>query len=178
MRSVAVFATSEAALEAAPLNRSDLIRLMGGEQGLQNYLIHPILRPPADADNQMIIVLAPEIASVLDHARSRSGALVASSHQEALEWGEKVKGSLVLASIDSIKAEKRALFFLHYQGEDPRKIDPALPHPLVRTYYLFHSLSLRPAAQAWIDFLRGPEAAEVLNGLGAAPITGQAGHGC
>lgn len=178
MTSVAAFATSEPSLSGATLTRDDLTRLMAGDQTFHGHPIRPILRPAPDADNALLLALAPELGPALEQGRARSGSLVASSHQEALEWAEKVAGSLVMASIDSVRTERRTLYFLHYQGENPLTLPLTAPHPLIRTYYLFHQPNPRPAVRAWIDFLRGPEAAAILGGIGAAAVTGQTGHGC
>jgi phosphate transport system substrate-binding protein len=126
-----------------------------------------VLRPESDVDTVILRRMSPAVSSALDGAFVRSGLIMAASDQENLDILERIPGSLGIATLGQILAERRSLKLLKLDGVAPTL--EALSRGSYRhgkTLYL----ALRPEptslAAEFASFLASPEGQAALAGIG------------
>ena len=125
------------------------------------------LRPTDESDNIVLGELFPGMAEALQHLRKRRDLSIAATDQDNADMGEKVKGSLISATLAQIVSEKRNLRFVSID-----RVAPSLENYLNGSYPYGKSLlvvvpsTISPEAEAFIAFLAKPAGATLLRRAG------------
>jgi phosphate transport system substrate-binding protein len=125
------------------------------------------LRPVDESDNDVVAALFPGVGEAVVKARKRRDLSIAGSDQDNADMAEKMKGSLVAATLAQIKTEDRNLRFVAIDGVSP-SLDAYLggSYPYGKLLYLVASATPGVAAKAFIDFLDRPATRSRLYDLG------------
>jgi phosphate transport system substrate-binding protein len=121
------------------------------------------LRPVDESDNIVLGSLFPGMAEALQHLRQRRDLSVAATDQDNADAAERVKGSLVAASLVQILTEKRNLRFLAIDG-----VMPSLEayengsYPYGKALYVIAPSAMSPEAEAFVAFLAKPATTALL----------------
>lgn len=125
------------------------------------------LRPSDESDNIVLSELFPGMAEALQHLRKRRDLSIAATDQDNADMGEKVKGSLISATLTQIVSEKRNLRFVSIDG-----VAPSLDSFVGGSYAYGKSLHVvvpsatSPEAEAFIAFLATAAGKELLRQAG------------
>lgn len=125
------------------------------------------LRPADESDNEVVAALFPGTGEAVAKARKRRDLSIAGSDQDNADVAEKMKGSLVAATLTQIKTEDRNLRFVAIDGVSPSLeayLDGAYPYG--KLLYLVAAATPSAAAKAFIDFLSRPATRSRLYDLG------------
>jgi phosphate transport system substrate-binding protein len=123
--------------------------------------IHVILRPASESDTQLMATLFPGLGAAQDGARQRSDIPVAATDQDNADVAERTPASLTAMTYLQVVAEKRDLRFVAIDG-----VEPTLQNFERGAYTYAKDLVFvvpaqsKPAINAFLEFLRSPEAAE------------------
>jgi phosphate transport system substrate-binding protein len=126
-----------------------------------------VLRPAEESDNMLLGDLFPRMSEAIKHARTRNDLSLAATDQDNLEMAEKVKGSLVGASLTQMTTEKRNLRFVAIDG-----VAPSLEnyengsYPYGKTLYLVVPSQVSPEASAFLSFIATPAGESLLRKAG------------
>ncbi|WP_338110403.1 substrate-binding domain-containing protein [Rhodovastum atsumiense] len=133
-----------------------------------------VRREPSDADWIMLQDLSPDFAAAVAVARQRPGLLTATTDQENADMLERLHGSFGMISIGQLRAENRQLA--------PFALDGVRPEPealaggrykLARTLRVIWRDLPGRGLSAFLDFLQGPQAHDILTRLGhLSPVDG------
>lgn len=126
-----------------------------------------VLRPADDSDNDVLAAMFPGMADAITQLRKRRDLSVAATDQDNADMAERMKGSLVGATLTQIKAEKRNLRFVSLNGVMP-SLEAYLDgsYPYGKLLYLVAPATPSAEAKAFVDFLAGPAARSRLRDLG------------
>jgi phosphate transport system substrate-binding protein len=126
-----------------------------------------VLRPEGDQDTTILRGMAPFMAAAVDSAFARAGLITAANDQENLDTLEKLPGSLGVAILGQIRAERRNLKMLRLDGVTPST--DALRSGAYRhqkTLYLVLRSEPSPLAAAFAAFVVSPAGRDRLAGVG------------
>ncbi len=163
-----VFATS-ASNPVSKLDLQSLAKIYSGDtlNWPNNHPIRVVLRPAGEADTVAIKKLSPAMAAAVKVAENRQGMAIALTDQEAANALEKVPGSLGSSTLALMLSEKRALKPLTIDGIAPDIENIANGrYPLIKTFSVVLGPTPREATQAFVNFLRTPEARQILASTG------------
>lgn len=130
-----------------------------------------VLRPRSDSDVETLLGMWPDMAPALDAAYAREGMMTAMTDQDAADALEAVRGAFGTTTLALVKAGRRNVRVLALDGVRPgveRLADGSYPH--AKTLYLVTGPAPSRAARAFVDFVRSPGGASILERSGCAPI--------
>lgn len=125
------------------------------------------LRPIDESDNRVLGELFPGMAEALQHLRRRRDLSIAATDQDNADMGEKVKGSLIGATLAQIVSERRNLRFVSIDGVAP-SLETYLngSYPYGKSLLVVVPAKIGPEAEAFIAFLARPAGATLLRRAG------------
>jgi phosphate transport system substrate-binding protein len=116
-----------------------------------------VLRPSDESDNIVIGDLFPGVADALLNLRKRRDLSLAATDQDNADMGEKLKGSLISATVTQVITEKRNLRFLSIDGIAANLENlQSGAYPYGKTLYVVVPSTVSPQAEAFIAFLAKP----------------------
>lgn len=124
-------------------------------------------RPVDESDNELLAGFFAGMAGATAELRKRRYLSVAATDQDNADAAEKIKGSLVAATLVQMKAEGRNLRFVAIDGVQPTMqacLDGSYPY--VKLLYLVAPAEPSGEAKAFLDFLAKPATQARLNDLG------------
>lgn len=125
--------------------------------------IRLILRPSFDADTQLLRSMSPGMDKAVPQALERKGMVIASSDMEALEIIEHTPGSLGATTLGLIRLQNSEVQLIAVAGRMPgAKALADGSYPWFKPLYLVTGRQPPADLQAFLDFLRSPQAAELL----------------
>ena len=120
------------------------------------------LRPADESDNIVVGDLFPGLADALVNLRKRRDLSLAATDQDNADVGEKLKGSLISATLTQILTEKRNLRFVSIDGVAASLENYQTgAYPYGKSLYVIVPSTVSPQAAAFVAFLAKP-AAELL----------------
>jgi phosphate transport system substrate-binding protein len=129
-----------------------------------------VRREPSDADWAMLRGISPDTARAVDIALQRPGLLTVATDQQNADALERLPGSFGAMSLGQVRAEDRHLVAFALDGVEPNAATLASGrYPLSRTLRAAWREPPRPELSAFLNFLGGPPAADILTRLGHAP---------
>jgi len=115
------------------------------------------LRPVDESDNIVLGNLFPGLADALVNLRKRRDLSLAATDQDNADIGEKLKGSLVSATVTQILTEKRNLRFVSIDGIAANLENyQSGAYPYGKSLYVVVPSTVSPQAEAFIAFLAKP----------------------
>jgi phosphate transport system substrate-binding protein len=129
--------------------------------------IRIILRPTNESDTWALGQMFPGMSAAIAKVRSRSDLSIAATDQDNADMAEKIRGSLVGATITQIKMEKRNLRFVAIDG-----VEPSLENYEKRTYpfgkslYFVVTAKTSAAGERFLTFVRSAKGAAALRDAG------------
>ena len=125
------------------------------------------LRPTDESDNAVLADLFPGMADALVHLRKRRDLSIAATDQDNADMGEKVRGSLISATLTQILSEKRNLKFVAIDGVD-LSLDNYLngSYPYGKSLHMVVPSTISPEAEAFVAFLAKPTSQALLRNAG------------
>jgi phosphate transport system substrate-binding protein len=121
------------------------------------------LRPADESDNIVLAALFPGLGDALQQLRKRRDLSIAPTDQDNADVAERVKGSLISATLTQILAENRNLRFVSIDGV-PASLENYLSgsYPYGKSLYVVVPPGPSPQARAFLRFLASPAAQAVL----------------
>jgi len=134
-----------------------------------------VRREPSDADWKMLRGISPEMDRAVDVALRRPGLLTVATDQDNANLLERLHGSFGAISIGQLRAEDRHLTLFDLDGAPPT-IDALISgrYKLARTLWAAWRQPPGPELAAFLTFLQGPQASDILTRLGHVPSVGHA----
>ena len=129
------------------------------------------LRPVDESDNIVLGEIFPGMAEALQLLRKRRDLSIAATDQDNADMGEKIKGSLISATLVQIVSEKRNLKFVTIDG-----VAPSLEsyvngsYPYGKSLLVIVPSEISPEAAAFIAFLAKPAGEELLRRAGVIAV--------
>jgi phosphate transport system substrate-binding protein len=158
---------------AKDLKMADALRIYRGELTAwpNGERLRLVLRPPGDADMQILKSTSPEMAAAVEVALRREGMIVAATNQECHELLARTPGSVGLSSLTQVLTQGLDVTTLSLDGVAPtvREME-AGRYPLRKTLYLVLKAPASPAVRRFAAFLSTPAAQRVLAETGNHPI--------
>lgn len=120
-----------------------------------------ILRPASESDTQLMATLFPGLGQAQDRARERTDIPIAATDQDNADVAERTPASLTAMTYLQVIIERRDLRFVAIDG-----VEPTLENFERGVYTYAKDLAFavpaqtKPAVNAFLEFLRSPEAAE------------------
>lgn len=134
--------------------------------------IRLILRSKFASDTRVISAMSPGLDQAASFALDRRGMVVATSDLEALQMIERTPGSLGPTTLGLVRVLDSRVRVLPIAGRMPsaRTLSDG-SYPWFKTLYLV--IPRHPAAdvQAFLDFLRSPQAANFLGSIEYLPVS-------
>lgn len=167
-RSPIVFTTPEdTAVEGVTLAAMTDIYAGRRESWPDGQPLRLVLRPQSEHDTLVLRRMSPGMDEAVEAAYARPGLLTAATDQENLDQIERLPGSLGVATLGQILAEKRALKVLALDGVRPSAAavaDGTYRHE--KSLYVALPAQPAPLAAEFAAFLVSPTAQAVLAGIG------------
>ena len=122
-----------------------------------------VLRPAEESDNVLLGEFFPGMSEAIKQVRTRGDLSVAATDQDNAEAAEKIKGSLVGATVTQITSERRNLRFVAIDG-----VAPSLTslengsYPYGKILYLVVRTQISPEAKAFLSFIATPAGQSLL----------------
>ena len=131
-----------------------------------------IVRPAGDSDNAVLRNISPLFREAVEAALKRDGMLVAATDQDAADAIASVPGALGTTTLALIVAEKRPLTPLALDGVTPSiETITSGRYPHTKTIHVIaRHPEARPAAAAFVRFLKTPNARAIVAGTGFLPL--------
>lgn len=167
-----VFAASPR-LRVTNLTADELARIYRGQKArwASGESISPVLRPRTDGDTAILRRISPEVASALDAALQRPGALLTTTNQECNEAIERTKGAFGPTTLMQLSTERRALSPARWNGVEPTLANmEAGRYPLVKSLFLVVRRDRGPVVRRWLEFVASAKGKKLLQELGASPV--------
>lgn len=122
-----------------------------------------ILRPATETDIKLLRGMSKAMDKAVEAALQRDELHVAINDQDNATALEKVRGSLGIAALGQIKAEKRRVKPLALDGVQgtPANLKSS-KYPFAKTLYLVLKPEPAPAVEAFVRFIKSPEGRAVL----------------
>ena len=116
-----------------------------------------------ESDNIVLGGLFPGMTEAIQQVRKRSDLSLAATDQDNADMAERVKGSLIGATLTQILAENRNLRFVSIDGV-PASLENYLngSYPYGKSLYVIAPPGPSPQARAFLSFLASPAAQAVL----------------
>jgi phosphate transport system substrate-binding protein len=155
------------------LTSKELVRVYAGEmqEWPNGEWVRVVLRPASDADTIIARGISPEMSAALDSALSREGMLMAATNQESNALIDKTAGSIGFSTLAQIMTEKHPVKALAIDGVGPKMNSRANKHyPFMKTLSLLTKPNPPRAVQRFVDFVRSPEGAAILQKTGNIPV--------
>jgi phosphate transport system substrate-binding protein len=129
--------------------------------------IRIVLRPPSDADSEMVRSMSPELEKAKKQAESRPGMLFAVIDQDTQENIERIPGALGATSLGQIMAEQRQIKALTLDGVRPSPQNLANgSYAYAKIMFLVTSSKTPAAALRFAEFVRSAAGREILGRSG------------
>jgi phosphate transport system substrate-binding protein len=133
--------------------------------------IRVVLRPPSDADTDVLRSISPEVARAVDAASRRPGMLVAVTNTECGEMLARSPGSVGPSTLLQLRSETHRLRALQWNGVDPTLENLASGrYPLRKSVHLVFRSPASESVRRFLAFLASPGAHGLLREMGALPI--------
>lgn len=158
------------------LNIGELVQIYAGkmQEWPNGEWVRVVLRPASDADTIIARGISPEMSTALDIALSREGMLIAATNQDSNEMIGKTSGSIGFSTLTQLMTEKHPVKALAINDVEPVVNRSAnKQYPYMKSLSLLTKPAAPPAVQQFIDFLRSPEGARILQRTGNIPVAGK-----
>ena len=158
------------------LSSEELVKIYLGEMQTwpNGEWVRIVLRPASDADTIIARGISPEMGMALDHALAREGMLMAATNQESNEMIDRTSGSIGFSTLTQILTEHHPVKALAINGVPPATNGSANKrYPFMKTLSLLTKPTAPPAVQRFINFVRSPEGAAILQKTGNIPVAGK-----
>lgn len=154
------------------LTRADLPKLYDGTlSGMAGGEVRPLMRPPTDTGTVLQVGYFPELAPILVAARERRGAVMALNDQDAMEAVEGSRVLVAFGALAPIVAEKRRIAVVPFEGKTGSAEEMAAGrYPYAASLSLVLGANPSDEARRFVDFARGPQAAQVLRANACVPV--------
>lgn len=134
--------------------------------------VRPILRPPSDGDNKIVIKFIPGLTDLFSKASKQRGIPVAYNDQEAVDMINRLRGGFGISSLSLLRSERRNLHIFPVDNVEP---SPASlmdkRYPFEKTLYLVLPAQLSDAVEKFIAFIFSNEGHRILSDNGNLVIT-------
>lgn len=121
------------------------------------------LRPADESDNIVLGGLFPGMAEALQHLRKRRDLSIAATDQDNADMAERIKGSLISATLVQILAENRNLRFVPIDGAVPSlEAYENGSYPYGKSMHVVAPAAPSAEAQALVAFLASPQGVALL----------------
>ncbi|MBZ8131707.1 substrate-binding domain-containing protein [Afifella sp. IM 167] len=132
--------------------------------------IRLILRPETEADIALLKSMSPEMKDAVETALSRSELHVAANDQDNADVLERVYGSLGVTTLGQIKAERRKLKPLAFNGvHGTVETIRSGEYPYAKRLYIVTRKDISGAAADFVTFIGSPEGQDLLRSSGHLP---------
>lgn len=122
-----------------------------------------VLRPPGDSDSQILKNSIDGFSRVLLKAYQRKGKIIAFTDQESADYVERMAGAVTTSSLSLIKAEKRNLMPLVFDGIEPTVENLKNGHyKLKKSLYFVFSTNPAEHVKHFIEFMKSDVAQRIL----------------
>lgn len=163
-----VFVTSHP--QADTLRSQDILATYDGKRTAwsDGSRIRLVLRPRSDSSTPALEKRFPGIGLALEALRKRKEIPVAATDQDNVELAERVPGSLTVATLSQIKAERPRISVIALDGVVPST--EALrrgTYTFAADIFLIHRGDVSADGKAFFDFLTSADGPEILEGYGA-----------
>lgn len=151
------------------LSREELISILSGEMQTwpDGQRIRMILRPATDSESIVLKTVSPEIGKALYSAMANKVMQVALTSQECADSAERVPGSLAYSTLTLLKAEKRKLKILSFNGITPDlKTIADGSYPFTERLYLITKVKPSGIIKQFVDFILDGEGRKILQQTG------------
>ena len=134
--------------------------------------IRIILRPKSESDTKLLGDLFPGMAAAIEQARQRTDVPIAATDQDNADFAERVRGSLIGASLTQLKMEKRSLRTIAIDGVEPTMENfESGRYPYTKTMYVVLPAKAAPAAMRFVAYLRSSAGRVLLQETGNLPAS-------
>lgn len=126
-----------------------------------------VLRPREDSHTKYVEKMSPEIAAAVQSAHTKQGMIVAITDSDAADHVEKIPGAVGTSTLALVLSEERRLKVNPLNGVTPSTqtlLDGS--YPMTSDMYAVTGSSPSDATKQFIQFLRSPQAAEILTRTG------------
>ncbi|MBL8588027.1 MAG: substrate-binding domain-containing protein [Methylobacteriaceae bacterium] len=166
-----VFVTSHP--KAQSLARADIAAIYEGRKRTwaDGAEIKPILRPRSDSMTPWMAQNLPGVGPAMEKLRARPEVPVAATDHDNIQMAEAVPNSLAPATLMQILAERPRLRLVAIDGVEPSLA--AMQGGAWRDAFRVWIVTAQApdaATRRFLDWLRTPEAVEILRENGAAPV--------
>lgn len=161
--------TSPAAVAADEVTLAEIVDIYAGRIASwpDGSPLRLVLRPEGEFDTAVLRRISPAMAAALDSAYARAGLISAATDQENLDTLEKLPGSLGVAILGQIRAERRSLKMLRLDGVAPSTDTLASgEYRHQKALYLVLRPEPSPLAAAFAAFVVSPAGQGILAGIG------------
>jgi phosphate transport system substrate-binding protein len=155
------------------LSSNELVKIYRGDMPAwpNGEWVRVVLRPASDADTIIARGISPEMSAALDLALSREGMLMAATNQESNALIDKTSGSIGFSTLTQIVTENHPVKALAINGVEPGMNGSAnKQYPFMKTLSLLTRPAAPQAVRRFIDFVRSPEGAAILQKTGNIPV--------
>lgn len=131
-----------------------------------------ILRSEHDAETRVLRSMSPDIDRENRNALRRKGMVIAENDLDAIDLIERIEGSLGTTTLGLVKAQKRRVQLIAINRVVPTAA--ALEngaYPWHKTLYVAAPKTPSPAALKFMEFVRSPEARDIMRHIEYLPAT-------
>jgi phosphate transport system substrate-binding protein len=129
--------------------------------------IRLVVRPPVEADSDLLRAFSPAMRDALSLAEKRPGMVTAATDQDNGDRLEKMRGAFGAIPLAQIVAERRELLPLAFDGKAPVIAGkPNRDYPLMKSLYLVTGPATGAAGRSFVAFLESRAGREVLERSG------------
>lgn len=129
--------------------------------------IRLVVRPPVEADSDLLRAISPAMRDALLQAEKRPGMVMAATDQDNGDRLEKIAGAFGAIPLGQILAEDRRLMPLAFDGKAPVIAGkPNRDYPVMKSLYLVTGPITGAGGRSFVAFLDSPAGREVLERTG------------
>ena len=165
-------------LKMSGLTMEGAAAIYAGKRDWENSnRIRLVLRPGEDSDIPVLKSMSPAMEEAVDIALRRGGMIVAMTDQDAADAIETVPGAFGGTTLSLVLSEKRAIRVLSLGGVTPSVRTLAEgSYPLSKTFSMVTKKDPPAAVRRFIDFVRSPGGASILEKNGQVPLREKGVH--
>lgn len=150
------------------LTVSQLVEIyFGGKNTWSNGIpIRRVLRPDNDTDWQIMKTISPELSRAMKVAHQTEGLYIAATDNDAVDYLERVQGSISPTTLTLVLAEKKEIKILSFEGSSPTDTSTQVLYPLIKTYFLAVRSDASAMITDFLNFIFSEQGKEVLARVG------------
>lgn len=156
------------------LTQSQLIEIYLGKTNKwpNGVPIRRVLRPGNDTDWLTMKAMSSALSHAMDIAHQTEGLFIAVTDNDAVDYLERVEGSISPTTLTLVLAEKRRVKILSFEGTSAVDNSSQSIYPFQKTYFLAVRNELSSAVADFLNFIFSEQGKEVLVKAGVKPNKG------